>query len=1323
MFNTSGVLPMTITGRLQGVCKEYKAGSCINILIAEKKIVKAEYNYQFGTPGYVIAPGEMVPMIKWLYETDDGNNMLDILLEVYQHYSVEQTQLQTIIVDYINSHYKKVKPQMVLVPQELQYLVGIVDDTQFLSFLKSISEGSLLNLLNYTFDEAYNRERLLNVEAISTLITIYPFSKEENFDRMTSKLDLYSYLAYGTVDIKRKRSVKIPETHVIAALYAAYRGDFKQAMLSFAEAQKLFNLGASTIERRGIFPYSIVNFLFILCCAHLDDDKREHQFDVMLRRKPNNEIICAQLLVRILRNAKDQTLSDELRRAYISGKQMQKMMLFLLVIYSEKKDVLTEEAYRSLQPSWAILRFEYSRLSAHNIHFTSQTVKAYGEKPLLASIYRRQMWEQVLMTLTGTLQKRDTFEPTQKNRLAYYMENIYDHFCDVRLQTVLKNGSWSAGKVMPFHQFITLNADYMTPSDMLIRRRNERIGHTNGYQLTLTSVLPEMTEKSRLYVGHSSPYSIVTVTEEIPYIVVERIDGGFQIKSNVPSDRIEDNVIIVSRGASSINFIRMKDEVRPYFSHLLSLGFFPSEAEEQLKAFLPILGDKVEVHSPLVPGGSTLKTVRGQSMLTLQICPKGKDAYTVSLFCRPLDGGRVQCLPGEGSSTIIDQMDGRRLCVERQLEKEKEKADLLLDNLGDITQERLCFNLLKGQMMDVDAFELLPILDFVRMHRDDFSVEWPEGSKIRIYQRNTASQWRATLKKNKNGWFELEGELQIDENTVMSMQQLLNLMGTHRSRYVKLGDNEYMALSEKLRRQLMGLDALATRSRHHLQMSAFCAALLDTSLTDGELQIEVDEELKDIRRRILDSSEYKAHVPETLNATLRDYQKEGYQWIARLNSWGAGALLADDMGLGKTIQTIAYLLKEAKAGPSLVVAPASVAPNWLKEFEKFAPSLHVEMLNYAQSRSKCLDKAKAGDVVVTTYNLLLSVKEEIVRKEWNVLCLDEAHVIKNRGAKTSGVCMQLKSQKRIMLTGTPVQNHLGELWNLFQFVNPGLLGSYEDFGRRFITPIEVGKDEERQAQLERMVKPFMLRRTKENVLKELPEKTEIYQQVNLSEAEMAVYEVLREDAERMLLAEESQDRISLNTLSAITKLRQAACSAELVDTKWKGNTSKVQALVEALEPIVESNDAALVFSQFTSFLTIVKRGLDKAHIPYLYIDGSVSVKERQQLVEKFQNGECPVFLISLKAGGLGLNLTRANYVFHLDPWWNPAIEQQATDRAHRIGQHNAVTVYHFLSEGTIEEKIRRLHEQKRNLADSILEGTDMSGKMTGKELLELVANK
>ena len=218
---------------------------------------------------------------------------------------------------------------------------------------------------------------------------------------------------------------------------------------------------------------------------------------------------------------------------------------------------------------------------------------------------------------------------------------------------------------------------------------------------------------------------------------------------------------------------------------------------------------------------------------------------------------------------------------------------------------------------------------------------------------------------------------------------------------------------------------------------------------------------------------------------------------------------------------------------------------------------------------------------------------------------------------------------------------------------------------------------------------------------------------------MAVYESIRENAQQMLEAENSE-KVSINALAEITRLRQASCAAQLVEKNWKGKCSKIEALIEALEPIIESGDAALVFSQFTSFLAIVQKELDKAGIPYLYIDGTVSVKERQKLVEKFQNGECPVFIISLKAGGLGLNLTRANYVFHLDPWWNPAIEQQATDRAHRMGQHNAVTVYHFLSSGTIEEKIKRLHEQKRDLAENILEGTDMSGKITGKELLEMI---
>ncbi|MDE6722298.1 MAG: DEAD/DEAH box helicase [Bacteroidaceae bacterium] len=481
----------------------------------------------------------------------------------------------------------------------------------------------------------------------------------------------------------------------------------------------------------------------------------------------------------------------------------------------------------------------------------------------------------------------------------------------------------------------------------------------------------------------------------------------------------------------------------------------------------------------------------------------------------------------------------------------------------------------------------------------------------------------------------------------------------------------------------------------------------------------MDEQLLAIRKRILDGSNYSPPVPKELNATLRSYQRDGYLWMARLNSWGAGALLADDMGLGKTVQTIAFLLLKKEEGPSLVVAPASVVPNWQAEIERFAPTLHVQILNFATNRAQVVMDAKAGDVIVTTYGILLSIQEILTQKHWNVACLDEAHIIKNRGAKTSAAAMKIQADNRVMLTGTPVQNHLGELWNLFQFVNPGLLGNYEHFSQKFIIPIEGYQDTEKREQLERIVHPFMLRRTKQAVLKELPEKTEIYHAVELNRDELAIYESIRVRAEKML--QEGGMEVDMHVLAEITRLRQAACSAQLIEPKWTGESSKITALVELLQGVIEGGNRALVFSQFVSFFDIVRKELDRLGMQYFYIDGSVPLKQRTEMVDAFQNGENALFLISLKAGGLGLNLTGANYVFHLDPWWNPAIEQQATDRTYRIGQQQAVTVYHLVSKNTIEEKIIRLHQTKRELAENILARTDASYKLTGKDLLEMVA--
>ena len=308
------------------------------------------------------------------------------------------------------------------------------------------------------------------------------------------------------------------------------------------------------------------------------------------------------------------------------------------------------------------------------------------------------------------------------------------------------------------------------------------------------------------------------------------------------------------------------------------------------------------------------------------------------------------------------------------------------------------------------------------------------------------------------------------------------------------------------------------------------------------------------------------------------------------------------------------------------------------------------------------------------------------------MCLDEAHTIKNRQTKTSGSAMLLKASSRLILTGTPVQNYLGELWNLLQFLNPGLLGSFERFSSKFIDASDPDLES-----LKRIVQPFILRRTKAEVLDKLPDKTDIIRTVQLSDAEMLAYETMRERVKKDL---NTEDKVTVNVLAEITRLRQAACSMSLIDNEWKSGTSKLSELSELVREIVSGGNRVLIFSQFTGFLDMVNAQLERDGVSYFYLNGSTPIRTRSKMVADFQKGEKDAFVVSLKAGGLGHSLTGANYVIHLDPWWNPAVESQATDRAYRIGQKQNVTVYHLISAHTIEEKIRHLHDAKRHLGSS-----------------------
>jgi SNF2 family DNA or RNA helicase len=438
-----------------------------------------------------------------------------------------------------------------------------------------------------------------------------------------------------------------------------------------------------------------------------------------------------------------------------------------------------------------------------------------------------------------------------------------------------------------------------------------------------------------------------------------------------------------------------------------------------------------------------------------------------------------------------------------------------------------------------------------------------------------------------------------------------------------------------------------------------------------------------------------------LLADLRPYQREGFVWLCRLAHWGAGACLSDDMGLGKTLQVLTLLLRRAPNGPALVVAPMSVCQGWVDEAARFAPSLHLSRWT-ALERSAQLEALGPFDVLVCSYGVMQNEIEALSALEFETVVVDEAQAIKNVGAQRTKAARRLRGRFRIATSGTPIENHLGELWSIMSFTNPGLLGSRQRFEDRFARRIAADHDPLAADQLRRLVAPFLLRRLKRDVLSELPAKTEISLSIELGEEERALYESIRQKALQTLAQAGAPGAQRLRVLAELMRLRRAACHPELVAPGSGIPSSKLAALRTLVDELREGGHKALVFSQFVDHLEQVRAWLDEAKIDYQYLVGSTPEKERARAIQAFQGGQGDLFLISLKAGGFGLNLTAADYVVILDPWWNPAAEDQAADRAHRIGQQRPVTVYRLVAGATVYERIVAIHQMKRNLADSLL---------------------
>jgi superfamily II DNA or RNA helicase len=770
---------------------------------------------------------------------------------------------------------------------------------------------------------------------------------------------------------------------------------------------------------------------------------------------------------------------------------------------------------------------------------------------------------------------------------------------------------------------------------------------------------------------------------------------------------------LFEEAARRLTVLELPDEVRATLQALARFGnHFPPESHAALVEKLSHLSARVPVAMPRSVMGEAVPP-QTALVLRLQLMPAG--TVRGELRIRPLPQSAA-FLPAEGARDVHVRRDGKPLHAQRRFEDELQAANALRAALEPVTPQDGS----PWHFFLPDAQTALRLLERLEALGDEKpELEWL-GQPLSVLGTAQASALKVTLEK-KRDWFGVKGGLSIRGERV-SLAVLLDA-ARREERFVRVTEHGYLEVGEALRRSLKTLSDHAWRSTHGLEVGPSAADALQ-GLGEAGAVVDADATWRALAERIFAAKELRPRVPRALKATLRPYQAEGFAWLTRLASWGAGAVLADDMGLGKTVQALAVLLDRAKKGPALVVAPTSVGFNWVDEAARFAPTLRLRTWVESADRGESLRSLGPGDVLVVSHGLLARESVRLSQVRFATLVLDEAQALKNATTQRARAARALDAEFRFALTGTPLENHLGELWSLYRIVFPGLLGSWESFRDRFATPIEKKLDPTAAPALARVLQPFLLRRTKAQVAQELPSRTDLRVPVVLSPEEWQLYEDARLAALSELetprhLLKEQQRRVQV--LAALTRLRLLASHPRLYDRRSAVASSKLARLLELVDELRAQGQRALVFSQFTSHLALVREALDARGDPYLTLDGRTPRKERERRVAAFQAGQAPLFLISLKAGGTGLNLTAADNVIHLDPWWNPAVEDQASDRAHRIGQHRPVTVYRLVARGTIEEQILALHEDKRALVLNVLDGKDAAARLSTGELLSLLS--
>ncbi len=950
-----------------------------------------------------------------------------------------------------------------------------------------------------------------------------------------------------------------------------------------------------------------------------------------------------------------------------------------------------------------------------------------GTVSIFDTIVRQEPWERALEAMARLGESDD--QAKREERLLWRVHvTKKTGACSIMpiLQKATRNG-WTRGRNVAITRLYEAHSslDYLTDHDRRIckaiiveyeSRGYRYYGRHEVYALNPSKALPALVGHPRVFWDDGN--TRIDVVAANPQLQVVREGEALHV-SLTPSatDRSGEplDFVAIRESPTRLAVITFSPEHRRIAGIVGPEGIrVPPRGEESLLKAIAAASATVTVQSDIGVGNSEhVKSVEPCPTPHVQLYPHG-EGLKVAILVRPFGDEGPYYRAKRGGETVLAEVGGKRLQTTRDFAGEGRGFAALREACGTLS----LFNEIGGERFSTDVEACLQLLLELGQFDGRVIVEWPRGEKFKVTHTVSAGQFHMGIKKNKD-WFAATGTLQVDDSRVLDMRELLALVAQSPGKFIPLGEGRFLALTIEFRKRLDELRTFGEASGSGVRVHPLAAPLLEEIA--GEVgSCRTDKHWKGHLKRLQEACDLKPAVPSTFQGELRDYQVTGFEWLVRLAHWGVGGYLADDMGLGKTIQALAAILTRATDGPTLVVAPTSVGANWGREAARFAPTLRVTRFG-AGDRRKTVESAGPFDLVICTYGLLAQEADLLAERSWQTIILDEAQAIKNMATKRSKAAMGLTGEFKLITSGTPIENHLGELWNQFRFVCPGLLGSIKSFNSRFANPIERDGDKEVSRKLRRLIQPFILRRTKSQVLQELPPRTEILLQVELSSEEAAMYEALRQRAvEKLASGGVEADKQRFQIFAEIMKLRRMCCNPKLVVPETPVTGSKLLVFADVLAELLDNRHKALVFSQFVDHLAIIREYLDANDITYQYLDGSTTIKQRQKRIDAFQAGDGNVFLISLRAGGLGLNLTAADYVIHMDPWWNPAVEDQASDRAHRIGQQRPVTIYRLVTTGTIEEKIVELHHRKRHLADRLLEGADMANMLSADDLLRLL---